>query len=220
MYRPVAIRRRHRHVSRMHAVHSFDQRCSHFRICRRDFGRRRPQCPVDMLGIPAREQNMLEVGCPELREYWAVVASSPFASAMPWSVGYANSLWMAMLAPLPRRRELQPSALMFAQVSISIRSMLFTGLSLTGSGQRIAAVAIEYPPSTQSDPRWQNEYDAPGSALSRRPSGRSRDATTIHSRDLQAHRRTQPGSADRRRSGTRIRCVGSPHGTSRSSQSR
>lgn len=60
---------------------------------------------------------------PSLAKTGAVVASNPFASATLWSVGYANSLWMAMLAPLPKRREFQLSALMFAQVTISILSM-------------------------------------------------------------------------------------------------
>ena len=31
-----------------------------------------------MLGIPAREQNMLEVGCPELREYWGSSGEQSF----------------------------------------------------------------------------------------------------------------------------------------------
>ena len=62
----------------------------------------------------------LELGCR------LSATSNPFASAMPWSVVFANSLWMAMLAPLPRTRELQPSALMCVQVSISILSIIFT----------------------------------------------------------------------------------------------
>ena len=31
-----------------------------------------------MLGIPAREQNMLEVGCPELGEYWGSSGEQSF----------------------------------------------------------------------------------------------------------------------------------------------
>ena len=65
-------------MHRMHAVHGLDQRCANLLIGCGDGGRRRPQCPVDMLGIPAREQNMLEVGCPELREYWGSSGEQSF----------------------------------------------------------------------------------------------------------------------------------------------
>ena len=65
-------------MHRMHTVHSFDQCCTDLLIGCGDGGRRRPQCPVDVLGIPAREQNMLEVGCPELREYWGSSGEQSF----------------------------------------------------------------------------------------------------------------------------------------------
>jgi integrating conjugative element relaxase (TIGR03760 family) len=121
-------------------------------------GRRCSQGHVDVLGIPACEQNM------------------------------RSKYWRGAIAPV-----------------------------FIASGTQVAAAALA---AGVANPQWQTEWRAPGSALSRRLSGRSRDATTIRSRDLQAHRRTQPGSADRRRSGTRIRCAGFPHGTNRSSQSR
>ena len=76
---------------RMHAVHSFDQRCSHFRICRRDVGRRSPQGNVDVLGIPAGEQNMFEVGRAELGEYWRGGCVQPFC------VSNAVKCWIGKL---------------------------------------------------------------------------------------------------------------------------
>ena len=64
---------------------------------------------------------------PSLANIGEVVVSKPFVSAMLWSVGYANSLWIAMLAPLLKRREFQPFSLMFAQVSMLILPIIFAG---------------------------------------------------------------------------------------------
>ena len=86
-----------------------------------------PNAPLTCSAYQHASRTCSKSVVPSLANIGAVVASSPFASAMPWSVGYANSLWMAILAPLPRRRELQSSALMFAQVPISILSIIFTG---------------------------------------------------------------------------------------------
>src|SRR5690606_15955987 len=76
---------------RMHAVHSLAQRSTDLFIGCGDGSRRRPQCPVNVLGIPAREQNMLEVGSPELGEYWGSGGEQSFC------VSNAMECWVCEL---------------------------------------------------------------------------------------------------------------------------
>src|SRR5690606_19111366 len=78
-------------MHRMHAVHSLDQRSTDLFIGCGDGSRRRPQCPVNVLGIPAREQNMLEVGSPELGEYWGSGGEQSFC------VSNAMECWVCEL---------------------------------------------------------------------------------------------------------------------------
>lgn len=53
----------------VYGVHRIYQGCPHFRICRRDASGRGPQCHIDLLGIPACEQDMLKICGADLRKY-------------------------------------------------------------------------------------------------------------------------------------------------------